>query len=389
MDEGVSTTDLKGRFEIRGLGPGSYGISAVGTTPWEPVDFMGRTRVEPDGAELQFRVDRSTLVVHLECPEGVEMPRDLRVAPLWEVGFHDRIGTDWEKWPDVWTLGLVQKTADSHGRWGSGSWHFVHGTHLGENVCVFDVEPGGVYDLGAVGPGQRWDPMEVRIPKVGGRVDVVKVVRGSVQGGWLELDLVDPWGEPYRDDALIRILDPATGVVIAERSVDSSTEWPWRLRMPEGEHRIVVDPRPHITGLGGSVIDKPARCSRYDGVVEIEPEQTLEFCSPLSVGARIQLTTEARQAWAESEYREVLCWIEVPGTWATPLEFLDPGLGRIPGAIGAENHRRIRLGHTATSELLPAGTFELVGFSLTGETVRIPIELTDGVTTEATLRFED
>lgn len=384
-----TVTDGDGRFWFGGLCAERYHVFHASTR-------LTSEPVVADGRRLRFEVTRPHLVVRVTS-------RDAAAPPvIWPGSFPWRMGRgapqDLPEGAHLVVLGADPATSDPR-----------DARVLDTDALMVPVAEGGEYLVGVLAGDRQWRPVHVSVPAGATRVDVALELPAPVGSATLEITGVDHTGAPIQGGRRVTLEDLDSGLDVVVNESWSSVEdaWPVRLTLPAGRHCVRVGGAFIAVGHHGGYASP--RVGAAEREVVLAPGETRRLTLEVGAGGRLRVRalgaihaddrSFAEEHWGEGlppERRAVYLddWagvvdldLEEPGRVHSRLEceLERPAPARIEGTL----HRTfgVPLGEVATTNLVPAGTFTLVGRLPGGREARREVELFDGVTTDVTLDF--
>lgn len=382
-----ATTGADGSFDLRGLVAGPYRIYAELEARGRASETLLLTLspVAADGAPLDLALERPHLVVLVHGPDGSPVEGD--------VGFDEYAWRepDHAVWPrEPWVIvapelagapldtrldAPLDAPLDASGA-------RLTGRRTADGRLVYEVEAGRRYQVGLIGGGHPWSPVEAEVPPGGARVDVALRLAPEVATGELAIDVADADG-PVRRDLEIRVEDPRDGVPLVWRAGFGRSTWPWRVTLPAGVYRLVVDGAASIGAHGE--LHAPRDRGRFEREVAVVAGEETPVHAVLPEGARlvVRLAGEAD----EPEGRRARLLLCAPD--GRPEEVLFVREGSAASTLpGRHLERWLYLGDEGTTQALPAGRWTLVATLPDGRTAAAPVTLVDGETAEIILEVE-
>lgn len=363
-------TDLEGRFAFTGLAGGGWWIR--NGFEWEPT-VLHEAPIPSSGPEVVLTVQRSHLVVRVHDLEGrVETPDEAR--PRW---------TEAAQWPETPQVLVVP---EGLAEWGGES-RPIESSVVGD-ARVFQVVAGRRYQVGLVGGAEPWRP--VAVVAAPGRVEVGLRRSPELGTGTVTIDATDADGAPLTKAFELRVEDPESDVVVQRwTSSYRFASWPRTLTLPTGTWRIAVEGHAVLDGMHFTLSERRT-LGRFETLVRVREGETHAIHATLPAGARLRLTL-AGVAKAE-ELQPDRLWVRPERVAYVTLALHQQGRRPVPVLFEHDTpfaplQPFLALGTTADSDPLPSGRWTLEG-RLGERIARTTVDLVDGATTEATLRFE-
>ncbi len=393
-------TDANGTFAARGLRADTYVVRAGDDADGPFPVRLTTSHVPSDGVPIELRLQRTYLAVKVvdEFGEPWTGGLSLGTPAAWGGRAYAR---PTNKWPEGNTLVVARARASALP--GEDAEERIEGQLAGDEY-VFIVSEEAHLRIGMIGGTQTWNPIDVHVPSLAGRVEVTVAATSCNVRGKLSIVVRDTEGKTLTGACSIRIEDVDDGATLMFDDLREEGGSPRVHRLPEGRYRVVVQGEPLIEHFHGTVLAQGKRC-RFEDVIDVQRDVTTDLVAVLPAGARIQLTLAGevsdagRQAlrerypnWPTGEWFD-----EFVGRATTTLVRADrrpipvrfPYEIRSTSAAGTHLGDFLTLGAEQTSEPLPTGSFELVARLADGREARAPVELLDGVTTRVALAFEN
>ncbi|MCC6408375.1 MAG: hypothetical protein IT453_14515 [Planctomycetes bacterium] len=383
-------TAADGSFELRGLRAGRFRIFAsvdegfgIGhvLTP-EPVDSA-------PGPPLELVFSRPHLAVRIVEPDGTPWSGSAAL------GTPSRWGST-VAWPKEPTLIVAPPPDDAS--YDARGLACLRGQVV-DGVYVFECEAQRTYQVGLIGGGQPWRPLDVLVPAHASRVEVVVTRAPAAElGTWL-VRARDAESEARGLAVRCSIEDSTTGFALLR-------EWghavqPWRFELPAGEYRVAVEGEAELDLYHG-VLTEERVLGRVEKLARVVAgrESTIELS--LGAGARLRLTLRGATSDADRAAVSKPGWryfdsvedrasvaeiaLFAPNRRPEPVWFR----WELDGTSAAGTHLRatLALGESELSEVVSAGRFELVARLPGGRVARAPVELVDGRTADVELVFD-
>lgn len=395
------TTDFEGRFEAAGLVPGEYHIHARHRAEPRGSLRLTETPVASDGHTRTYRFDAPTLVVHLTDPLGAPFRGECQRGYRYAFGYGEWT-TEWPRTLEIFcsledeTVSRLGPSMASHG-----------GVPLGEGIWSFSVERGTDYVVGVRGPGQPWNPVAVRSPMDGRGLHLWFRVPEPVGEGAVEVTLRDDAGEVAEGMARVRILDPVSGRILAQRLNyrQAGGPWPIRLELPVGDY-IVEGVGAHLESESDGSILAFKEHGGARAPISIRSGETTGVTLGLPPGGRVHLLV-----LGEADARDLDEVRRVYGRDANPDDALEgrrarfvrtvlrrgkgtPQFLEFPSTSPSRSTLRdgvrpgVLLGESASSLPVPAGTYTLTAYLPGGRLRTQAIRVLDGQTTTVVLEIE-
>lgn len=386
-------TTVDGGFEFRGLCAGAFRVFVARD------EFSLESGIELTTAaissvpvrDIELVYSHTYLAVRLVDSNGVPWSGSARVARQSPVALKDA----WPKEPQ-----LIVTLPEDDLRGLDRDEHGLDGRRNDDGTYVFECRAESNYRVGLLGGTQPWRPVDVFVPAGAGRVDVVVEVAPETKLGVLDVTVRDAV-DPRRSSGVEIVLeDPHDGSIVLRRFAPD-TRHHWRLELPAGEYRVVAQGAPELNLWHGTLWGA-RELGRFEETVDVLPEHETKLLASLGDGARLELllvgasdandfAASRARGWTDPEFVEreaKLAQVALlsPGHRPEPVNFryeIDVGSG-----AGTHLRAALPLGERQTSEVLPVGRYELVARLPGGRELRAPVELFEGRTTKAELRFE-
>lgn len=392
-------SDADGRFEFLGLRREEFSVYAVEggeTLTREPtLTALTPDPVLADGRELELRFSPDYLAFRVVHPDGrlYEEP-----VGTW--------GQQWLREPDQWpeTPRLVLAPLDGVPHDAYRRTPFIEPRSTGPGEFAADVPTERRYLVGLLQRATPWLPQTIDLPAGAGRVDVTLTVAPAAAPGALVVDVHDVDGAPVREAVRVLVLDPLTGFVLLQESIEYERKtWPPTYSLPPGDYLVDVQGHPWVDMHHGTLLTRRAH-GGFEQQVTVVSAEELRVDAVLGTGARLHVTLRgspdqgdveavlaehptAEGEWLERWSTEAQLRLLRERRWPTRLSFARYGMAGT-SAAGVHLWDTVSLGSDATSELISAGTYTLVATLPGGRELRREVELFDGVTTDVTLEFE-
>jgi len=389
-----SRTDAQGAFEFLGLRADPYVVRAR-TDPYGSgyPYLLTRAPVPSDGVALQLSFGRPHLAVSVVNEDGSPWTTPLRVPA--------RRDTDpGAVWPARPQLSVFPASDEAHllgpyetrlfGRAGAG----------GETV--FEVDDGRRYQVGLLGGAMPWRPVEASVPEGASRVEVTVTAPEAGAMGALVVVVYDAQGAAVERGLVIRVEDLDTGAPLLVRNSIFRATGPYRINLPEGQYRLIVEGAASIERQHGTLMSE-RKHGRFVTTVRVLESRETTVNATLSQGARLRVRLagsvgeQDREALREQhpdwdadviEYRigRAAFALLAEGRWPEPILFR----WEVTQSSAAGTHltSELALGSEQTSELLPAGRFRVEARLPGGRVVSRSVVLVEGETTAIDLSFE-
>ncbi len=391
------TTGADGSFEALGLREDTYIVRGRTDTRGPYPLRLTHAPVASNATPLDLWLDAPRIVVHVVGEDG-QPYADLKTDEERNRKHGVRPGTPPERWPekaDVVVL-PVRETAFLEEVFQPQ----LVGRGGGAGTMVFDVTEARSYRVGLIGGNSSWHPLTVDVPFGSGRIDVT-LTAASAPLGTLVVRAEDPEGAKVRR-IHIRIEDELDGAPLLVRKPMYEAESTQSFRLPEGSYRVTIDSVPMTDSQHGALMI-PAAFGRYEEQVRIVRDASTEVTARLPKGARLQLKVpgevlevdrtalhDLHPTWTyggpiDGWAGRVNLWLCSDGHWPIPVAFTYVMSGS--SAAGTHVGDWIPIGTEATSQLLPAGKYRLVGRMSGGRSGELDVVLVDGETTAATLEL--
>lgn len=247
-----------------------------------------------------------------------------------------------------------------------------------------------------------WSPVEVLVPEGSSRVEVTVTAQEPAGLGMVMVLAHDTSGAAVERAIAIRIEDLDTGAPLLVRDSFYCVTWPYRIDLPAGSYRLVVEGAASIENMHGTVM-RAREHGRFETIARVLEGRETMVEAVLPEGARVHvrlagtvdeedrkairarvsdLDEESLEEWARMARLALLA----DGRWPEPIWFRWELTGT--SAAGTHLTSELALGSDRTSELLPAGRFTIEARLPGGRAVTRPVLLVDGVTTEVDLTFD-
>jgi hypothetical protein len=327
-----------------------------------------------------------------------------------EVHRDDRWNSTLDTWPKEPGLLVTLSPRDAHRGWSSGAYLEASLTGPGEFVADLGGKSGTAsaleLDVGVLGGELPWRPLRVAVPPGAGRVDVELVLPPAEVPGSLALDVVDAAGRALTMQIRIRVIDPATGVVLVDAPCDFTDEvdWPMRISLPQGEYRLLVEGDAYVERQHGTLARRRVH-GAHEQSLHISPGVESRVTAILGQAARLAVRVigsvteadrEAIRAWYDGDVSDehldywapfVSLRLEREGRWPeTPLFARHAWEGT--SASGTHLFSTVAFGGAETSEPLTPDTYTLVATTAGGRELEQQVTFVAGQTLSVTLRFE-
>jgi hypothetical protein len=404
----TASTDAEGAFAFRGLRRGLYHVRAADgddTSSGYPILLTERA-VPSDGVPLELQLSRPYLAIHVREADGSVPERAIGVhrSDRW------RMFGSQEAWPEEPELLVALSPRDAH----RGGWRgaIEEPVVVGPGEFVVELEdelrlaPELELDVGLLGGDLPWRPRRILVAPGAGRSDVDLVLPPAEPPGFLLLDVLDASGTALVEQVRVRIIDPATGVVLVDVPCDYTDEkdWPMRIPLPAGGHRLLVEGHPWMDDHHGTIMRHRVhgaheQALRITAGVETRATATLGQAARLALRV-IGLVTEADRAAirarfgrdVDEEYVEfwapfVTLRLEREGRWPEQPEFARHSM-QGTSAAGTHLFSSVAFGNEETSEPLTPGDYTLVATAPGGRELARPVTLVPGQTLSVTLHFD-
>lgn len=403
-----AATDSEGAFAFHGLRNGLFHVRGAGgenRSFGSSYPILLTERAVPSlGAPLELRLTRPYLAIHVRQADGS--------VPAQAIQIHKN--TSWrstmDDWPEEPGLLLTLSPRDAHRGGRRGAYLNASSTGPGEFVAELSgdlrVASALELDVGILGGELPWRPQHVVVPPYSGRVDVDLVLPTVEPLGSLLLDVVNGAGTALEKQVRIRVIDPATGVVLVDAPCDYTDEddWPMRIRLPMGEYRLLVEGHPWINDHHGTIMRRRVHGAHEQSVhiasgVESHVTATLGEAARLAVrviGSVTEKDREEIRSWQRGEVDEdftefwaqfVTMRLEREGRWPEQPKFARRFMEGT-SASGIHLFASVAFGKDETSEPLTPGTYTLVATTAGGRVLERVVTLMPGQTLSMTLRFE-
>ncbi len=207
----------------------------------------------------------------------------------------------------------------------------------------------------------------------------------------------DGEGAAVQSELAIRVEDSGTGTPLIVRHFFDRETWPYRLELPEGRYRLVVEGKARVGEQHGMVWAARGH-GRFATTIHVVAGRDTMVQATLPKGARVhvRLTGKEREEDREATGASMPDWrfrlfdendgperaslaLFTDGGWPEPIRF------RIGGKFLTSE---LALGSEQTSEILPAGRFRVEARLPDGRVVSRTVVLVDGETTAVDLSFE-
>jgi hypothetical protein len=402
----TTVTGGDGGFELRGLRNDLYHVRAApdGKGYGGYPALLTPRAVPSHGDPLELVLTRPHLAIHVREADG-SLPEE-------EVVVH-RVASfrrTLDEWPDE--AGLLVALGARHAHRNGWRGPYLRAKSVGPGEFVVELEgmllPDEALelDVGVLGGEAPWQLVRFEAPPASGCVDVDLVLPEPAPKGALVLDVVDAQGAVVLEQVRIRIVDPVSGVVLLDTSVNYHHEgdWPMRFELPEGDYRLLVEGHPWIDDHHGTVMRRRVH-GAYEQPLHVSAGSETRVTATLGAAARLsvrtvgQVTEADRQAVrddndgrANEEYVEywapyVSLRLEREGRWPEQPEFARSAMEGT-SAAGTHLFSSVELGHEETSEPLSPGDYTLVASTRGGRELRRAITLLPGETLSVTLQFD-
>ncbi|MCK6445300.1 MAG: hypothetical protein L6Q99_02815 [Planctomycetes bacterium] len=386
-------TPVDGSFEFRGLCDGVFRV------------FVARDEFSLDGGvelttepipsvparDVELVYSHAYLAVRLVGPDGEPWSGRVRLSRQAPVSSND----EWPKEPQ-----LIVTLPEDDLRGLDREEHGLAGRRTDDGTYVFECRANTSYRVGLLGGAQPWRPVDVFVPEGAGRVDVVVAVAPEAKFGVLDVTVREAV-DPQRATGVEVVLeDPRNGSLVLRRFAPDRARH-WRLELPGGEYRVVVQGAAELDLWHGTLWGA-RELGRFEQTIEVVAERETKVIASLGDGARLELSLVGKsdasdRAALQATGLTYLDGLEAaaklaqvallsPGHRPEPVDFrfgIDAG-----SAAGIHLRAGLPLGERQTSEVLPVGRYELVARLPGGREARAPVELLEGRTTSVELRFE-
>jgi hypothetical protein len=400
----LTTTDEDGHFDVRGLRPGLYHVSERTQIRSHPGTEPPRLTARPapsNGGQLQLKIARPYLVVHLtmpdgspyapspSSPDGIVKPKDWRTA--------QQLGLVVEPAP------LSRAEIESYpGRIQSGAEDALWPKQTKANEFIYEVEEGRHYWAGMRGSQVAWTPTTVVFPMGAGRMDVTVPIKSPSKPGTLVLEVYNPLGQEPSVPIKVEIqpfeggptLNRATYIHPSDDSLQSP--WPARFDLPPGKYRLIVRESVTYPFEAPALLQPSQYAGVYEGHFKVEEGMESHQTVRMTDGAKLHIHLDG----------EIRATHDLPANRTTV--FVDPNMVRLTlhsrahlpemvliAPIGASINDLLELGlapyaqigSTGLSGVFQPGNYLLIGQLPSGQKASAEVELREGGTLEVTLDF--
>ncbi len=407
LEFGWCVTDESGNFELQGLAPGAY-EALVGSGPhdssfWSPL--VGEIALTSDAPSI-LNFTRPVVQVQLLNSEG--KPWEGNQADQ-EIDDYPKLWKrycDFSSWPDSPQLivrGLHNSEPTSLAYWLRSPVFWSEG-----GTFFSEISPGNDYAVQVIGGPFQGKVQVIHAPADGTSIKLDVVAGASAPFGKLHV-IPKRRGHnigkaKWRMDFGLWVADVETGVPLLT--------WPMVAEgtgvflLPEGKYRVVLEGRSMSDSHHGTLMQSRS-AGRAEAIVHIESatENTIDL--DMDRGGFLNITLKGKSTPADlaalrKQYKktpEDTPWlieaaskarltIYAPKFIPEPVKFAAEAMEGTP-YTSTHLESRWPLGKTQKSEMLPAGTYELIATMPGGRELRKTIEIKPSGPEDLVLDFSD
>ncbi len=390
---GSCQSDELGRFSIRGLMEGDYEVFVSSTreseVKWTPLlGELASTSQEQNVLSFNQSVVRVRLLDHMgKTWSGSRVAQEIeQFSKPWE---HFCDFTNWPETPQLIVRELLSPEPTSLKTWSRqpAFWSLP-------NTLISEVKPGSHYAVQVIGGAFLGEVQVITAPEDGTAI-TIEAKAGPIRPfGNLEI-ITKRRGRKLSDEYWsykcgLWIADHETGVPLV--TGDEHGEAPPKFSLPEGTYRVVLEGRSWNDSHHGTLTHSRDG-GRAETIVQIKSgaEQTIEL--DMDRGGFLNITIQGQStpadlaalckqykqtpdesSWLEAEAKKAHLRIQAPKRMPESVEFAGFAGG---GTSCAGTHllEGWPIGETHKSQMLPAGTYELVATMPAGRELRKTIEI--------------
>lgn len=407
LEFGWCVTDESGNFELQGLAPGAY-EALVGSGPhdssfWSPL--VGEIALTSDASSI-LNFTRPVVQVQLlnsegKPWEGSQADQEIDDYPeLW------KRYCDFSSWPDSPQLivrGLRNSKPTSLAFWLRSPVFWSEG-----RTFFSEISPGNYYAVQVIGGPFQGKVQVIHAPADGTSIKLDVVAGAPTPFGKLQVIPKRRGHEigkaKWRRDFGLWVADVETGVPLLTWPM--MAEGTGEFSLPEGKYRVVLEGRSQSDSHHGTLM-RSRSAGRAEAIVHIKSatEKTIDL--DMDRGGFLNITLKGEfiladlaairkrykrasvdTPWLIEEANKARLRIYAPNFIPDSVKFAGQAM---EGTTSAGRHliNLWPLGTTQKSEMLPAGTYELIATMPGGRERRKTIEIKAWSTEDLVLDFSD